>query len=105
MFVQPDAGELPGDAEALEVGVSAQVDIAAKHPGADQRDLDCAIRFNGRANCVCPGNPDAKQFWLLRAGQPDGIRLNVPARADGPRLEFRVYAVFAACRLKAELQT
>ena len=31
-LVEPDARELPGDAEALEVGIRAEVDVAAEHP-------------------------------------------------------------------------
>ena len=40
MLVQAEAGELAGDAEALEIGVGAQVNIAAEHAGPDQGDLD-----------------------------------------------------------------
>ena len=35
-----DARKLAGDAEALEIGVGAEVDIAAEHPGADEGDFD-----------------------------------------------------------------
>jgi hypothetical protein len=38
--VEPDPCKLAGDAEALQVGISAGVDIAAEHAGADEGDLE-----------------------------------------------------------------
>ena len=40
MLVQADSSQLPTDAEALQVGVSAEVDIPAEHSGTDESDLD-----------------------------------------------------------------
>ena len=39
-FVQPDTGELPRDAEALQVRIRARMHISAEHAGADKGDLD-----------------------------------------------------------------
>ena len=53
-LVEPDARELAGDAEALEVGVGAQVDVAAKHAGADESDLDRGFHKCGDACSIVP---------------------------------------------------
>ena len=52
--VEPDARELAGDAEALQVGVGAQVDVAAEHAGADEGDLDSV--FHAILCRVAPDN-------------------------------------------------
>ncbi len=49
-FVEADARELAGDAEALQIGVSAQVNIAAEHAGAGESDFDGAIHNSSGAS-------------------------------------------------------
>jgi hypothetical protein len=39
-LVQANPRKLTSDAEALEVGISAQVNIATEHPGTDKSDSD-----------------------------------------------------------------
>ena len=43
-FIKAHAGELPADSKALKIGVSAEMDIAAKHAGADEGNLDGVSR-------------------------------------------------------------
>ena len=63
-FIEADAGELPGDAEALEIGVGAEMDVAAKHAGADEGDLDGVSHGDllgvGRAGCRVSLGVEAK---------------------------------------------
>jgi hypothetical protein len=67
-LVEADARELAGDAEALEVGVRAEVDIAAEHAGADEGDFDDGFHIDRkRESCAGRADDDAAQ-----AG--DGIR-------------------------------
>ena len=47
MVVEAEARELAGNAEALQIGVSPQVNVAAEHAGADEGDFDGGIHPKG----------------------------------------------------------
>jgi hypothetical protein len=67
VFVQSDARELSGDAEALQVRVSTRVNISAEHAGADKGDFD-----GGFHGCGMEGGHD------LRASRHADTRVPFP---------------------------
>src|SRR5207249_3374424 len=61
-LVEADARELAGDAEALEVGVGAEVNVAAEHAGADEGDFDGGFHEVRRAHLIHGANARSPSF-------------------------------------------
>lgn len=70
VFVQPDAGQLPGDAEALEVRVGTQVDISAEHAGTDESEFDGFFSHRPPSKPSAQGMQPSSVVWACR----DSIR-------------------------------
>src|SRR5579864_2477250 len=80
--VKTDAAELRADAGALDAGVSAQVSLAAEHPGAHQTDGQLEFRHKRLALSVASTCPQLR-----------GRQLSVCCCLSGKR-KYRRLAVF-----------
>jgi hypothetical protein len=78
-MVQAETAQLRGQAGALHIRVSAQMDITAEHAGADQGDFDFSFHWVLKVHaCMAPpritlSGPERNPFLAGGAGRPSGL--------------------------------